>query len=384
MKINKEIIYRAVVMLAAMLFLYVGNKIATGDFGIFSYGDSIPAIEARVIRITDVSEEIGYGWSNKIITFEAAVTSGAGLKGGLVTAAQNISSFDFRVDREVKQGDRVILSSPAENEWYFTNYIRINQIIILGAVFIVMLFILGRIKGLTAIFALGLTCTAIFAVFIPSILSDRNIYISAAIVCVYSVVVTLFMVNGVDRKSVSAVSGCFGGIIAIAVLALTMEKTLDLTGVINDESLYLLYMQRENPIDLKAIIFAGIMIGAVGAVMDVAMSIATALWELRQNAPELNFKQFFKSGINMGQDIMGTMANTLVLAYTGGSLSIILLLVVYSDSFSDLMNRELVIVELLKAIAGSFGILLTIPLTALICAVLYPQRKEEPPPEPLF
>jgi uncharacterized membrane protein len=401
-KINKRtfnIICYAAIMLFAVLFLYIGNRIAVGDFVIFNAEDGMPTVEAKVTKIVDVSEEAEDFWDNKVIIFEASVTSGlpgAIPKGGIVKAAQNISSFDYQADKEVEPGDRVMLSSSAENEWYFFEYARINQIVILGIVFVVLLFIFGRIKGLNAILALGLTCVAIFAVFIPSILSDKNIYVSAVIVCVYSVVVTLFMVNGVNKKALAAVAGCFGGIVAIAVLTLLMERTLGLTGIVSDESVHLIYMERENPINLKAIIFAGIMIGAVGAVMDVAMSIATALWELRRRAPHLDFAKFFKSGINMGQDIMGTMANTLVLAYTGGSLTIILLLVVYSNSFMELMNREMVIVELLQAIAGSFGILLTIPLTSLICAVLYPRKtkkagpgtkrtkREAEPIEPLF
>jgi uncharacterized membrane protein len=213
-------------------------------------------------------------------------------------------------------------------------------------------------------------------VFIPSILTGKNIYISAIVVCVYSVVVTLFLLNGVNRKSIAAITGCFGGVIAAGLLTLFMNNALSLTGMVDSESIFLLYLPTENPIDLKAIIFAGIIIGAVGAIMDVAVSISSALWELKIQAPALTFRELFASGTNIGKDIMGSMTNTLVLAYIGSSLSVILLLIVGAHSFIDLLNRELVVIELLQAIVGSLGILLTMPLTALMCALLFTQKPE--------
>jgi uncharacterized membrane protein len=231
--------------------------------------------------------------------------------------------------------------------------------------------VFAGIKGLNAILSLALTCVAIFAVFIPALLAGRNIYLWAVLVCAYSIVVTLFIVVGVNKKSVAAVIGCFGGVISASLLTALMSWALNLTGILDQESIYLRYLRTDNLIDLRGIIFAGIVIGAVGAVMDVAMSISSALWELKTQAQGLKFAELFRSGINIGKDIIGTMANTLVLAYVGGSLTIILLLVTYSNSLMELMNREFIIVELLQAVIGSFGILLTMPLTALICALLY-------------
>ena len=153
-----------------------------------------------------------------------------------------------------------------------------------------------------------------------------------------------------------------------------MNRVLGLTGWINSESAHLANLPTENPIDLKAIIFAGIIIGAVGAIMDVAVSISSALWELKAQAPKLSFGGIFKSGVNIGRDIMGSMTNTLVLAYIGSSLTVILLLIVYAASFTELLNREMVIIELLQSLVGSMGILLTMPLTALVCAVLYTKK----------
>ena len=115
--------------------------------------------------------------------------------------------------------------------------------------------------------------------------------------------------------------------------------------------------------------------------MDVGMSVAASLHELKLQAPDIPWKQMVRSGLTIGRDMMGTMANTLVLAYIGSSLSVVLLLVSYTTSLSELLNREAVIVEILQALVGSLGILVTIPLASLMCGLLYQRltlRPEEP------
>ena len=155
------------------------------------------------------------------------------------------------------------------------------------------------------------------------------------------------------------------------LLMVLMDNLLGLTGAVNHEATALLNLPIENPLDLRAIIFAGVIFGAVGAIMDVAMSIASALWEVREAGGVSDFRSLMKSGITIGQDTLGTMLNTLILAYIGSSLSIILLITANTTSFMELFNMEMIIVELLRALIGSFGMLLSIPLTAAICGWLF-------------
>jgi uncharacterized membrane protein len=150
-----------------------------------------------------------------------------------------------------------------------------------------------------------------------------------------------------------------------------MDIFLKLTGVVDEASVYLLLMNPEHPVDLKGVIFGAILIGAMGAVMDVSMSISSSLYEMKEKYAAHSFAQLFSSGMTIGKDIMGTMANTLVLAYIGSSLSTVLLLITYNPSLLDLMNREMVVIEILQAIIGSLGILMTLPLTAMVSGFLY-------------
>jgi len=371
--IKKVIPYFAVVV-SAILFLYFGNMYAT-QASTLDLGDAdFQSVRARVTNILDIHyEDESEWWHGTIILFDAEITDGAE-SGSVVRVRQYLDIHFSYTIHGVNVGDSVLIQDFGDG-WHFIELIRINIIVVLGAIFVLLLLLFGRMKGLGAILSLGFTCTAIFAVFIPSIISGMNIYISAIIICVFSIVVTLFILNGVNKKSLAAVLGCMGGVIAAGLITLIMNNFLRLTGILDSESVHLLRIPTEHVVDLRALIFAGIIIGASGAIMDVAVSISSALWELKEQAPKLRFRKLFKSGVNIGRDIMGSMANTLVLAYIGSSLSVILLLIVYSENLTDLLNREMVIVELLQAIIGSLGILLAIPLTAITCATFFSQKR---------
>ena len=128
-------------------------------------------------------------------------------------------------------------------------------------------------------------------------------------------------------------------------------------------------------LDLRAIIFGAIVVGAIGAIMDVAVDISSALNEVASKIEKPTFSELYSSGMNIGRDVLGTMANTLVLAYIGSSLSVVILLVAYNNSLFYIFNREMIVVEVLQAMVGSFGILATIPFTSVASAFLYSRNK---------
>ncbi|MCL2411774.1 MAG: YibE/F family protein, partial [Treponema sp.] len=233
-----------------------------------------------------------------------------------------------------------------------------------------------RKKGFNTLLSLGFTFAAIFAVFIPAILSGKNIYLMSILVCVYTIAMTLLIVIGFNKKSLASVAGCTGGVMAAGIIALVMDRVLMLTGIVDEHSRFLINLPGDIQLNLNAVIFAGIIIGAMGAIMDVAISISSSLWEIQDKAKIIKNKELFRSGLNIGRDIMGSMANTLILAYIGSSLSVVLLLSVFSGSFLDLFNSEMIAVEILQALAGSFGILLAIPLTSFFCSLFYLKKDD--------
>lgn len=376
MKNFNNLFYIGILVISAA-FLFFGNHIASQNMFV-SDAEGMLIYSATVLEIADrieLFDDFIPDWfmTSKIIFFYAEITSGP-MQGQIVVVEQALS---YGMMREVATGDRILLIyNDFFGEFWFMDFVRINYIIFLGIAFFVALVLFGKLKGFNSIISLAFICMAIFMVFIPAILSGVNIYLAAAIICVYAIVSTLFIVIGLNKKAFSAILGCLGGVLIAAILMLAMSAIMQLTGMTDHETRNLLNIPTTTPINLSAIIFAGVIIGATGAIMDVAMSISSSLWELRQAKPDATFKQLFKSGLEIGKDILGTMLNTLILAYIGSSLSLIILISASTTTMLELFNRELILVEFLRAMVGGFGMFATIPLTAAICGWLYLNKQK--------
>ena len=360
-------------IISTALIITGHNHVSKGS-RILSNRDS--SAKATVTTLGEYTEDKNDAASYVLKTqfFTAKITSGEH-KGESVTAYQQMDNYTDTGERFVKVSDKVILYHYEDTQgisWHFGNYARFDYILVLGLVFLVLLVVFGKGKGVSTIVSLAFTCFAVFYVFIPAVLGGHNIYLWSVIICVFTIIMTLLLTNGISAKSVMTMLGCASGVTAAALITIASDKIMHLTGVIDEHSIYLQIMNEEGgSINLRALIFSMITIGAMGAVMDVAMDISSSLYEVSRHAPGISFKDLFKSGMNIGRDVMGTMANTLVLAYIGSSLCSILLKISYSGSLLELLNTESITVELLQALAGSLGILLTIPLTALICCFAY-------------
>lgn len=373
----------------SLLFLYFGNYIITGGKGMPSKAnqESIQEmLKARVIQINNrniqkIEDDSGSGETtteNISIEFTAKILNGY-KKGMKVPAVQTVDSYLPVKIKEIEVGDKILLcrinDSKDGNYWMFAEYLRSDTLLWLGGAFIALLIVFGHIQGINTILSLTFTCVSVFYVLIPAILAGKNIYFWAICVAVFITAMTLLIVYGTSKKALCAAMGCLAGTAVSGGIASVTGYIMNLTGVLNDESLYLLYLNPENPINLKAITFAAILIGAIGAIMDVAISLSSALYEVKEKAPDTPANEIFRSGLTIGRDMMGTMANTLVLAYIGSSLSLVLLLIAYRTSWLGLFNRELIVAEILQTLSGSIGILFTIPLTSLICAWIYTIKK---------
>jgi uncharacterized membrane protein len=381
--LNKNTLIYLCTFIVSLVLLILGNKITTKDLSLLRGTEGITAEKAQVIKIIKVkSVQYNLGGEKleegKDIVFSAEILSGK-LKTLQVTAVQSTDPFTGVPLKEVEAGDKVVLyrldNQDSEYDYVLGEYLRTNLLMLLGIIFFLLLLLFGRFKGFNTILSLIFTGIAIFAVFIPAVLQGFNIYFWSIITCVFIIIMSLLIIYGANKKSLAAGIGCIVGILISGILTLIMNKALHLTGLVSEESLYIIRMNSQNPIDLKAIIFAAIIIGAVGAIMDMAMSLASALSELHEKLEYSPFTLLVKSGMSIGRDMMGTMTNTLILAYIGSSLSAVLLLVSYNNSLLELLNKEIIVVEVLQAIVGSIGILFTIPLTTLVCGYLFSQRE---------
>jgi len=368
-----------ITIIFSLLYIFIGGRIASSGMQLFDHiyqDDCEAATVTGIIARQSASQEIDgtiLGGGVNII-FAAELDTGSD-KGKMVTAVQNCdpdSPFDIR---EVKTGDKVLLTkninNPDSEYFLMGEHVRTDTLAVIASIFFILLIVFGKIKGINTLLSLIFTCLAIFTVFIPAVLSGKNIYFWSVVTCLFIIAMTLILVNGFNRLSLCAAFGCFSGVIASGILYFVSDRFLQLTGMVDEDSLYLKFLLADKTIDLKAIVFAAIIIGAVGAIMDVAVSMASSLHEIRVSVPDSTPYSLMRSGITIGRDIMGTMSNTLILAYIGSALSVTLLLIAYSGSWLALLNREMIVVEILQALIGSIGLLLTIPLTSLVCAVIY-------------
>lgn len=369
-------------ILLSLVFIFLGNRVVTYENAIFEQVESTAIIEGSVTEIIGVYDEENEftGEILKEIAFRVDSVTDP-YKGEELVAIQTISEALAITPKAVEVGDKVLLynfyNEDFNTDWVFEEYVRTGPLAILGIVFALLLIVFGRSKGLRTLVTLVLTLLGIFFVYIPAILNGWNIYLATLAIAVFMTLMTLIIVSGGNTKTLAAIIGCLGGVGAAAILVLVMGGALKLTGIVNDESVFLMMINPEDPLDLKGIFFGAILIGAMGAIMDVAMSISSALYELSRQATGMTPSKLFQSGMTIGRDIMGTMSNTLILAYIGSSLSVVLLLITYNPTLTNLLNKEFVVVEILQALAGSMGILLTIPLTSIASSLLYKKVHNE-------
>lgn len=365
-------IYILAVAVCILILAVSYIAVTDGNNSFYAERDGALYLRARVTKIEDTVEE--YGGNGELLSsdtvFRAEISSGK-MKGETVTAYQNYSSYTPFNPKTVEVGDSVIVAhfDGVEN-WNFIDFVRSDAILILALLFGLLLILFGGKKGVKTVLSLTLTVLAVVFVFMPAILLGGNIYFWAVAVCVYIIVMTLVITGGLSPMSLAASVGCIGGVLASLALTFITDYFIHITGNADPHSIYLIHIGKG--LDLRALIYASIIIGSVGAVMDVAVDISASLKEITVKLKNPTKGELFRSGLNIGRDVIGTMSNTLVLAYMGGSMCSLLLY--FYNNWANavyLFNIEIIIVELLKILVGSIGILLTLPLTALVSAWIY-------------
>lgn len=251
------------------------------------------------------------------------------------------------------------------------NYSRDLWIWAFGALFALALFAVGGKQGLKALAGLGVTVFCVLFLLVP-LLVQRGwppIPTTLAIVA-YTSFVTFIILGGVQVKTMAAALGSFGGVLLAGGLAWAACKIVHISGMNMDEAESLLLTAVDNGLKIRGLYICGILIASEGAVMDIAMSISSAVAELHAVNPSLTPAQLFRSGMNIGRDAMGTMANTLVLAFAGTSLNMMIFIYAYDVSYIQLLNTDFVAIEVIRSLAGSIGIILTVPVVAAVSAWL--------------
>ena len=275
----------------------------------------------------------------------------------------------------VQPGDKVSVSINTVAEGAYSvsvyNYSRDGWIWAFLLIFALVLLLVGGRQGVKALLSLGLTVFCVIFLLVP-LLVQRGwppIPTTLAIIS-YTIFVTFVILGGIQVKTMVAAAGSLGGVLLAGGLAWAACQIVHISGMNMDEAEALMLTAVDNGLKIRGLYICGILIAAEGAVMDIAMSISSAVSELHEVNPALTARQLFKSGMNIGRDAMGPMANTLVLAFAGTSLNMMIFIYAYDISYIQLLNTDFVAIEIIRSISGSIGIVLTVPLVAAISAHL--------------
>lgn len=256
------------------------------------------------------------------------------------------------------------------------NYNRAPVLLGLLAIFAALLLLIGRKKGLTALLGLVYTLACVWFIQVPMILRGAQPVAVTVVLVALTTAASLLFLNGFSRKTLCATLGCIGGVAVAGIFAALCGSISPLNGFNLPEAEELVLRASDRGLKISGLFVSGILIASLGAVMDVAMSISSACWELRELNPDLPRKALFRSGMNIGQDAMGTMANTLILAFAGSSLNTLLLFQIFDYPMIQIFNADSIAIEIIRGVAGTIGIILTVPLVALLSAeIMGPKKK---------
>jgi len=242
-------------------------------------------------------------------------------------------------------------------------------------VFFLALGLIGGKKGLMSIIGLIFTLTNILFVLIPLLLKGYGPLPITVLVLVVTATVSLVLLNGWGKKTAVAITGCLSGVVIAALLAGIVGNLTNVDGYNLGETDALIAVGLDTDIRISGLFISGALIASLGAVMDISMTIASAAEELILSNPKISSKQLFQASMNIGRDAMGTMANTLILAFVGTGLSVLVVIFGIGRSFSQVMNMDFVAVEIIRSMAGSLGLVVTVPIVAFVASKFMVQQK---------
>lgn len=273
--------------------------------------------------------------------------------------AQVVVSYD---------GDEILMVTMIDHN-------RIPMELVMGAIFIIFLILFAGRTGIRAVLSFLLTILALWKILVPSYLKGYNpIWMGLIFTLILSLLI-IALVYGFDRRCASAVSGTFLGVLVTCVMGAVFTDLFKIHGAVMSSSESLLYAGYQD-LNLTRIFMASIFIGASGAIMDLSVDITSAVYEVVEKRPDIRWKEAVKSGMNVGRAAMGTMTTTLLLAYSGGYIALLMVFMAQGTPLINILNYKHVAAEMIHTVIGSFGLVTVAPFTALCAGVFLTHKKE--------
>ena len=244
-------------------------------------------------------------------------------------------------------------------------------IYIFALLYLLALCVIGGKQGIKGCLGLIFTFFCVIFVYLPLVYLRFSPFWAAVFICFLTTLVTMYLIGGPTKKTCAATLGTLAGVVLAGLSAWCFSKASGISGYNVSDIETLMTLWNTNRIQVGGLLFSGLLISCLGAVMDVAMSISSAIDEIYKQNTSLTRKELFKAGMRVGRDMMGTDSNTLILALAGSSVSTLLLDYAYDLPYQQIINSNNIGIAIMQGLAGSFGIVLSVPLTVLICTVLF-------------
>jgi len=359
------------IILSIPLIIYLSPLIKKG-INLPSYYNQLfeKALITKVIEEEITNDDVIKGIKNGRQVLEVKVLTGK-YKNNIY---KTINIIDQSHNVLGKEGLKIIVGIRETNEgakiWVY-NYVREYYLYFLALIFALLLITFGGRQGLNSLVALIFTASVFIFIMVPLFFKGYNPVILSIIAVSITSIISFLLIGGFEKKILVAILGTISGILVAGIISFTFSKLTHLSGINLEKGKELVYVAMDYNIQIKGLMFSSILIASMGAIMDVAMSISSSMYEIYKIDSSISSNNLFNSGMNIGKDIMGTMANTLILAFMGGSLTIMLMMWGYNMSYYQLINLPFVSVEIIQGLAGSTGIVLTVPFTALMACLIY-------------
>ncbi len=318
---------------------------------------------ARIVQVDSALESTKTG-TQMIV---AAIEDGP-MVGSNVSIQHTLGGYN--TDIIYALGNRIFISPAGQNQglFYIRGPVRDRSLMLLFALFAFSLILIGGTQGMRALLSLAIICLLLFQVLLPSLAKGYHPFFISLAIVIIATFISLLLVSGWNGKTAAAITGTISGLITAGLLTWFFGNSSYLTGYA-DETAQVLHYTASFPVNFQGLLFAGIMIGALGAITDMTMSIASAVQEIKTSNPALEYDALVAQGLKVARDTIGTMTNTLVLAYVGGAFSLLLLFLSHRASLGWILNLEEVATEMVRILAGSIGLIVAVPVTTAVAAI---------------
>lgn len=285
-------------------------------------------------------------------------------------------------------GDRILVTKAPEGqpgaEYFFADYQRDKPLILLAILFALVVIALSRWRGITSLVGLGISLLILVRFVIPAMLEGNNPVAVAIVGAGAVMLIALYLAHGVNVWTTCAVLGTFASLALTGALAVLFVDLSQFTGFGTEEAAFLQISAGQ--INLEGLLLGGIIIGTLGVLDDVTVTQASAVWELHIANPNYSVPDLYRSAIRIGRDHIASTVNTLVLAYAGASLPLLILFTLSSQSMAGIITSEVVAEEIVRTLVGSIGLVASVPITTALAALVVTRHgptEESPKTDPL-